>query len=169
MWRSRYQRKVSRLPPSSRFMSRTKPLNISGMRSSRPKVNAAAVTWRRLRSMNGERVAHKGARPPRARRRSAVHCRDRPPRSNCATQPVDRIRRRAAGLHRHAIQLKVADVPTVVDVALFTQHDFVHQVAALGRAAWQPGHVHTGQAALQRLEQAHEIPYREDVRLHEKL
>jgi hypothetical protein len=82
-------------------------------------------------------------------------------------QAVDRRRISAATLHGPVIQIEMAGVaPLAVLVGLFAQHDFVNQSRYLGMGRRQPGNVDTAQVMLERLEQRHEIPHREDMVLH---
>jgi hypothetical protein len=61
----------------------------------------------------------------------------------------------------------VADEAALQLVALLHEDDVVDEPAAAGRPGRDPQQLDTGQLALQRLEQRHEVPHRVDVVLHE--
>jgi hypothetical protein len=69
--------------------------------------------------------------------------------------------------HALDIEFEVADEAAAQLVALLDEHDVVDEPAAAGRTRRYPRDLDAGEAALQGLEQRHEVPHREDVVLHE--
>ena len=71
-------------------------------------------------------------------------------------------------LHGFEIELEVAEGAAFKLVRLFAEDDLVDEAAAGGEARGDPGDGGAGELGLQGFEEGHEIPYGEDVRLHEE-
>jgi hypothetical protein len=70
--------------------------------------------------------------------------------------------------HRVKVQLEMTRrLAGGADIGFLAEYDLVDQLRASAIPRWQPGHLDTGEIALQPLHQRHEIPDRENVRLHE--
>ena len=71
-------------------------------------------------------------------------------------------------LHGLDVELEVGDGAAGVEVGLFAEDDLVDEAAGLGEDGGRPGNGGTGEPRLQGLEEGHEVPDGEDVRLHEE-
>ena len=93
---------------------------------------------------------------------------ERLPAAQRVEQPGDRAGVGAGPGHGGQVQLEVAGVAAVGKlVRLFVEHDLVDEPAGLRIRAGHPGHARAGEPLLQGLEQALEVPDRENVVLHE--
>lgn len=71
-------------------------------------------------------------------------------------------------LHGFEVELEVGDGTAFVEVRLFAEDDLVDEAAAGGEGCRRPGSSGAGKLRLEGLEERHEIPDGEDVRLHEE-
>ena len=126
--------------------------NIGGTRSSRENVKTAATSWiapvsRIEKVVSTKRMTKSGA----------------PEACSAREEGIDPQRRGANFLHGVAVDFVVTPVAGGRFVGLFAKNDFINQASGGGVCRGHPRNVHTGEFLLQALDQAHKIPYGEDV------
>lgn len=95
--------------------------------------------------------------------RGMQRARERLAGAQTVEEGIDPQRRGANFLHGVAVDFVVTPVAGGRFVGLFAKNDFINQASGGGVCRGHPRNVHTGEFLLQALDQAHKIPYGEDV------